>query len=120
MVKYNKDGKEEIWECNAVAICSGLHVEPSIPAVKGIEHVPKVLHSSQFKSREDFGDDKNIMVLGVGETAMDISHLAVTGNTKSVTLCHRGGFVYAPKVYHPSPFVSYCRVLTKFRSYPSL
>lgn len=97
-MKYYKDGKEEVWECDAVAICSGLHVEPSMPAIRGIENVPKVLHSSQFKSREDFGDGKNIMVLGVGETAMDISYLAVTGKAKSVTLCHRGGFVYAPKV----------------------
>lgn len=48
-------------------------------------------------------EGKNICILGVGETAMDISHMAVTSNTKSVTLCHRRGFVYAPKVLFPPP-----------------
>lgn len=100
-VKYfNVDyGKEEVWECDAVAVCSGLHVEPAMPSIRGIENVPNVMHSSQFKGRKDFGDAEHIMVLGVGETAMDIAHLAVTGyQKKQVTLCHRGGFVYAPKI----------------------
>ncbi|KAK0102097.1 hypothetical protein ONS96_006060 [Cadophora gregata f. sp. sojae] len=91
-----KTNKE--WECDAVAICSGLHVEPYIPKIKGIENIPQVMHSSQFKARKDFGVGKNVMVLGVGETAMDVSYLAVTSTTKSVTLCHRDGFFFAPKV----------------------
>ncbi len=30
-----------------------------IPEIPGIEKVPTVLHSAKFKSRKDFGEDKN-------------------------------------------------------------
>jgi dimethylaniline monooxygenase (N-oxide forming) len=98
VITFTKDGKSEEWECDAVAVCSGLHVNPDIPEIPGIENVPKVMHSSQFKTRADFGEGTNVMVLGAGETAMDVSHLAVTSPTKSVTMCHRDGWFYAPKV----------------------
>lgn len=91
-------GKEEQWECDAIAICAGLHVTPNIPEIPGIENVPTVIHSSQFKSREQFGENKTIMVMGGGETASDVAFLAVTGNTKQVLMCHRYGFHFAPKV----------------------
>ncbi|PVH82727.1 FAD/NAD(P)-binding domain-containing protein [Cadophora sp. DSE1049] len=98
LVNYTEGSISEEWECDAVAICSGLHVEPYVPHINGIEKIPKVLHSSQFKGREDFGVGEDVMVLGVGETAMDVSYLAVTSPTKSVTICHRDGFFFAPKV----------------------
>ncbi|PHH85251.1 hypothetical protein CDD83_702 [Cordyceps sp. RAO-2017] len=96
------DGREFLWDCDAVAICSGLHVHPNIPDVPGIEKVPKVLHSSQFKRRSQFGEGTNVIVCGAGETGMDIAHLAVTSPTASVTLCHRDGFFCAPKII-PTP-----------------
>lgn len=98
MISFSQNDKAEEWECDAVAVCSGLHVKPDIPSLKGIENVSVVMHSSEFKSRSDFGEGKNVMILGAGETAMDLSYLAVTSPTKSVTLCHRDGFFYAPKV----------------------
>ena len=100
VVTFKKQGQEqESWECDSVAICTGLHVEPHIPHVEGIEHVPVVIHSSKFKGKTDFGEDKNIVVLGVGETGMDIAHLAVTSpNPQSVTICHRRGFLGGPKI----------------------
>lgn len=101
MIRYSKNGTELEWDCDALAVCSGLHVDPYIPNIPGIENVPRVLHSSEFKRREDFGVDKQVVVLGVGETAMDLSYLAITSPTKSVTICHRDGFYYAPKVMTP-------------------
>ncbi|OIW30704.1 FAD/NAD(P)-binding domain-containing protein [Coniochaeta ligniaria NRRL 30616] len=97
VIHYRKDGKEMTWECDAVAVCSGLHVTPSIPNVPGIENVPVVKHSAEFKSREEFGTDKTIVVLGTGETGIDLAYLAVTSPTKRVLLCHRDGFLGAPK-----------------------
>ena len=98
LITYMKNGAEESWGCDAVAVCTGLHIEPAMPHIPGIEHVEQVMHSSQFKTRNDFGKGKNILILGAGETAMDIAHLAINSPTKSVTLCHRDGFVHAPKV----------------------
>jgi dimethylaniline monooxygenase (N-oxide forming) len=97
LVYYEKDGQVSSWACDAIAVCSGLHVTPNIPAIHGIENVPAVIHSSQFKSTSQLGVGQNILIVGSGETGMDIAHMAVTSNSKSVTLCHRDGFHVAPK-----------------------
>lgn len=99
----NGDVQSE-WTCDAVALCSGVNAKPILPQIAGIERVPTVLHSSEFKTRKQFGEGTNIVVLGAGETAMDLAHLAVTSPTKSVTLCHRDGFFCAPKVAQFRPF----------------
>jgi len=66
--------------------------------IPGIEKVPVVLHSSEFKTREQFGEGKTVVILGVGETGMDIGYMAVNSPTKRVVMCHRGGWVFAPRV----------------------
>ena len=86
-------------------MCSGLHVTPNIPPIEGLGNVPIAMHSSDFKERSQFGVDKDILIVGSGETGMDIAHLAVTSDTKSVTLCHRDGFHCAPKASFSIPLV---------------
>lgn len=94
--------KKEIW-FDAIAICSGLHVYPDRPHIPGLlQGVKHMFHSSEFKTREQFGENTNVVILGAGETAMDLAYLAVTSPTKSVTLCHRDGFLCGPKVSVPS------------------
>lgn len=88
----------ESWECDAVAICFGLHIDPYVPQILGIEYVLRVFLSSEYKQRKDCGKRKNVMILGVGENAMDLSYLVMTSPTKSVTLCHHDGLFFAPKV----------------------
>ncbi|KAK4669038.1 uncharacterized protein QC764_0108450 [Podospora pseudoanserina] len=91
-------GKQKSWTCDAIAVCSGLHVTPNLPEIPGLEdHVPLVMHSSQFKSSSQFGTNKTVMMLGSGETGADIAYLAVTSPTKQVVMCHRSGFHFAPK-----------------------
>ncbi|RDA89766.1 hypothetical protein CP533_3571 [Ophiocordyceps camponoti-saundersi (nom. inval.)] len=96
------EGREFRWNCDAVAVCTGLHVDPYVPHIPGIEKVPVVMHSSRLKRREQFGRGANIVVCGAGETAMDLAHLAVTSTTASVTICHRDGWFCAPKII-PTP-----------------
>jgi cation diffusion facilitator CzcD-associated flavoprotein CzcO len=91
-------GSESEIVCDAIAVCSGLHVIPEMPTIEGIENVPQVFHSSEVKSRKQFDENTNVVVLGAGETAMDIAWLAITAPTKSVTLCSRDGFYCGPKV----------------------
>ncbi|KAI0884064.1 FAD/NAD(P)-binding domain-containing protein [Annulohypoxylon maeteangense] len=107
-VTYLYGGRQQTWECDAVAVCSGLHVNPSIPEVRGIEKVPVVLHSSRLKRREQFGVGKTVLILGSGETGADVSLLAVTSPTKRVVLCHRNGFHLAPK-RNPNPRLIFAR-----------
>lgn len=100
MVGYQPDGAPNIceWECDAVAVCSGLHLTPSIPHIPGIERVQMVMHSSDFQARKQFGVGKTVLVIGSGETGADIAYLAVTSSTRRVIMSHRNGFHLAPKV----------------------
>jgi dimethylaniline monooxygenase (N-oxide forming) len=100
ILHYLELGQECFWYCDAVAICSGLHVTPNIPPIEGLSNVPMVMHSSDFKEKRQFGVGKDVLIVGSGETGMDVAHMAVTSNTKSVTLCHRDGFHVAPKVFY--------------------
>ncbi|KAI3336822.1 FAD/NAD(P)-binding domain-containing protein [Xylariaceae sp. AK1471] len=94
---FTKEQQENTWQCDAVAICSGLHVDPNIPHIQGIERVPVVIHSSQFNKKEQFGIDKTVLVLGAGETGADVAVLAISSPTKKVVMCHRNGFHLATK-----------------------
>ncbi|KAK0725925.1 hypothetical protein B0H67DRAFT_642281 [Lasiosphaeris hirsuta] len=85
------------YGCNGLAVCSGLHVTPNIPTLEGIENVPKVFHSADFKTKSQFGVDKTVLVLGTGETGMDVAYMAVNSPTRRVLLSHRDGFLCAPK-----------------------
>jgi len=91
------DGKEIEWECDALAVCSGVHSQPHIPDIPGIENIPTVMHSSEFKKREQMGKDTTVMVLGSGETGADMAYLGITSPTKRVVLCHKDGWIGAPK-----------------------
>lgn len=101
-VHYRKDGADLTWDCDAIAVCTGLHVIPNLPSLPGADRVPVVKHSSEFKTREEFGKDKTVVILGTGETGIDLAHLAVTSPTQRVVICHRDGFLGAPKVI-PNP-----------------
>lgn len=99
VVYETNKGEQFEWDCDAVAVCSGLHVEPNIPDIEGLENVPQVIHSSAFKSRKQFRSSRTVMIVGSGETGADISYLAVTTPTvERVILCHRDGVHFAPKV----------------------
>lgn len=116
-------GETSEWECDAIAVCSGLHVTPHIPDIPGIEHVPVKMHSSQFKEKKQFGVGKTVMILGSGETGSDLSWMAVTSQTKRVVMCHRSGFHFAPKVDAPEPqglFSATCIGILKQRSLDEL
>lgn len=111
------DGADMKWECDAVSVCTGLHVTPNIPDVKGIDKVKVVKHSSQFKKRDEFPQGGTVVVLGTGETGMDIAHLAVTSPTKRVVLCHRQGFLGAPKARQPINLCENTRTNDHYREF---
>ncbi|KAK4180451.1 hypothetical protein QBC36DRAFT_355126 [Triangularia setosa] len=90
IITYQHRGSPQTqeYECDAVAICSGLHVTPNIPNIKGM---------AQFKERSQFGVGKTVLILGSGETAMDLGYFAMQCPTKRVLMSHRDGFLCAPK-----------------------
>lgn len=98
IIHYTKDGHSSKWACDAVAICSGLFSVPNIPNILGIENVPIILHSWEVREKAQFGVGKDVVIVGSGDSALEMAHLAATADTKSVTVTHRGGFLIAPKV----------------------
>ncbi|TFY82963.1 hypothetical protein EWM64_g1049 [Hericium alpestre] len=89
-----------------VAICTGLHVSPAVPDIPGIEHVlnnhegdskPAVFHSAQYKSRSQLAG-RRVMILGTGETGMDLAYESAKAGAKEVVLCSRAGFLSFPKI----------------------
>ncbi|KAL5594051.1 hypothetical protein BROUX41_001103 [Berkeleyomyces rouxiae] len=89
---------------DGIAVCTGLHTEPNMPLFPGAERAPVVLHSSQLKTRAQFGQDTNVLVLGAGETGLDMAHLSVTSGAKRTVLSHRSGFFCGPKII-PRPII---------------
>jgi dimethylaniline monooxygenase (N-oxide forming) len=98
-----KDGpgaavEPEAFDCSHLAICTGLHVQPNIPQIPGIEFLQgDAFHSSLYKDRSQL-QDHDILLLGCGETAMDIAYEAIKAPARSVTMCFRTGFLSFPKV----------------------
>ncbi|KAG6850532.1 hypothetical protein H0H93_012148 [Arthromyces matolae] len=87
-----------------VVVCTGLHVIPSIPSIPGVKYFadahsngPTAIHSHKYKSRSQIAN-KRVMILGTGETGLDIAYEAVKAGATEVTLCSRSGFLSFPKV----------------------
>lgn len=72
-VKYtskHNDNREQTFDCSHIAICTGLHVEPNIPSIPGIENINgEIFHSSSYKKRSQL-TGRDVLVMGCGETAM--------------------------------------------------
>jgi len=88
---------------HAVAICSGLHNVPKIPAEEELPGIgafkadPNTIciHSSEYKEKSIF-QNRNVLILGCGETAMDITKRAVLGQANSIGIVVREGFLSIP------------------------
>jgi dimethylaniline monooxygenase (N-oxide forming) len=96
-IDNRQGGKHRVYDCTHIAICTGLHVKPNVPNIPGIEHVKgDVFHSSQYKLRSQL-TGRNVLILGCGETAMDIAYEAIKSDATNVTMCFRTGFLSFPK-----------------------
>lgn len=113
-----RKARTEDWEdapttvhAKYLVLCTGLHVIPSIPTIPGIEYVlnpteeiekrqgrpkPTAFHSVDYKSRDQLRG-RRVMILGTGETGMDIAYESAKAGAEEAVLCTRGGFLSFPK-----------------------
>ena len=82
---------------DAIAVCSGTHTEPSLPAwarggAAGLsEFGGRILHSSEFEHAADFAG-RRVLVVGLGESGSDVALLvARTGASTRVGISSRRG-----------------------------
>lgn len=92
-----RHGHAEEWD--AVAVCSGLHNVPSVPTFPGQgTYTGSMFHSAEYKDPAMF-KDKDVLVVGSGETGFDVGYAAATNGARSVTLSTRHGFVSVPAMF---------------------
>ncbi|KAM5148086.1 dimethylaniline monooxygenase [N-oxide-forming] 2-like [Mantella aurantiaca] len=85
-VTTESDEKKKTAIFDAILVCTGQHVDPEIPinGLPGIKNFKgKVLHSREYK-RPDGYDGKRVLIVGMGNTGVDIS----------TELCTRASQVY--------------------------
>ncbi|KAJ7168185.1 hypothetical protein C8R43DRAFT_983359 [Mycena crocata] len=129
VVSYVTKASSGEWESTVqtikasyVALCTGLHVIPSIPNISGIEHVlnrenhelgavpPAAYHSTEYKLRAQLAG-RRVMIMGTGETGMDLAYESAKAGAKEVVLCSRSGFLSFPKALNDFEIFGY-----KFKS----
>lgn len=95
--RNDKDNQEVVEHFDWVAICSGLHTTPNIPVLPQESRFRgQILHSSLYKDPSIFSN-KRVLVLGSGETAMDICFRAVQNpDCGNVAMNVRRGFLSIP------------------------
>ena len=80
---------------DAVCVCSGLHEAPYVPEIPGLDAFDgEVLHSSEYKDKALF-EGKRVLVVGCGETGMDLAYRAVQVASQAA-MSIRNGFLSVP------------------------
>jgi dimethylaniline monooxygenase (N-oxide forming) len=86
-------GTESTHEVDAVAVCTGIHQVPAIPALPGLERFRgQVLHSAHYKSPETIRGQSAVFI-GAGESGGDIIGEASRHLERAYLSLRRGVFV---------------------------
>lgn len=103
-ITHLPSGTTHTIRAKKVVITTGLHVLPNIPSIDGLTanvasggKGPKWIHSSSYKSRDQLRG-KKVLVLGCGETGMDVAYESVLAPAEKVWMGIRTGFLSFPKV----------------------
>jgi dimethylaniline monooxygenase (N-oxide forming) len=97
------DDKDNIYNSKYVIVTSGVHSKKTLPKNINLDKFNgKVMHSQQYKKLTSEFDDKNILVIGGGETASDIAN-EITINANKVYWAIPNGQWFLPKINTISP-----------------
>ncbi|MCM2268966.1 MAG: NAD(P)-binding domain-containing protein [Thermoanaerobaculia bacterium] len=84
------DGRRSAERFDAVAVCSGLHQDPHLPAVPGLASFPgDVLHGSRYRRPEQVAG-RRVLVVGAGESGADIVAEVARHAAETVLSLRRG------------------------------
>ncbi|KFU91204.1 Dimethylaniline monooxygenase [N-oxide-forming] 1, partial [Chaetura pelagica] len=105
-VVTEKDGKQTLHIFDAVMVCSGNFYEPSLPlhCFPGIERFQgQYFHSRQYKHPDVF-QGKRVLVVGMGNSGVDIAVEASRVATKVTISTSRGAWVLSRVFDHGYPW----------------
>lgn len=96
VVRHLNNSSEEEFFFSAVMVCTGQFSQPSIPSVPGMELFQgRVRHSHSYKNPSGL-PGKRVVVVGLGNSALDISLEAAQCEAASVHLVVRSGVNILP------------------------
>ncbi|CAD6192434.1 unnamed protein product [Caenorhabditis auriculariae] len=82
------NGSEEHFD--KLMLCTGHHAQPYHPQLRDIQKFQgKVMHAYEYRNMKGF-EDKNVVLLGIGNSALDIA-VDIAKIAKSVTISTRRG-----------------------------
>ncbi|KAL4875868.1 flavin monooxygenase-like protein [Aspergillus karnatakaensis] len=94
-LRYSKTKRTEptVRQFDRVVLATGIGALPVTPEIKGIEKFSgTVIHSQQFKNPDDFVG-KNVMVVGLNNSAGDTA-TSLVGVADKIYLSHRRGAIF--------------------------
>lgn len=108
-----EDGNTEIY--TAVCVANGHHWDPRYPnpALPG-EFGGKMLHSHDYRTPDIFCGKKNVLVVGIGNSACDIACEAARNTDGKVWISTRSGAYIMPKYLQGRPLDQYSKPLKKY------
>lgn len=95
-----------------VAVCSGHHALPSLPTFRGQDKFRgRIMHSAEFKDAfTNRADHQRVLVVGIGNSAVDAAVNCAAAGDSTVTLSTRSGAWVAPNYIFGYPTDLYaCR-----------
>ena len=98
ITQKNGEETEESRNYRALIVANGHHWNPRWPNPPFAGHFEgETMHSHFYKTPEIFQPDKNVVVLGIGNSALDIACEAARTSRGQVTLATRSGAHIIPK-----------------------
>jgi cation diffusion facilitator CzcD-associated flavoprotein CzcO len=95
------NGKTLLYD--AVIVASGHHWKPRYPDFEGTFE-GKTLHAHDYKTPDIFQNDPNVLVVGIGNSGVDIACEAARNTTGKVWISTRSGAYILPKYIMGIPF----------------
>ncbi|KAB5531320.1 flavin-binding monooxygenase-like-domain-containing protein [Coniochaeta sp. 2T2.1] len=87
-----------------VVVVTGMLNLPNMPKFKGSElFTGSLIHSRQFRDASQY-KGKNVILVGIGASAVDIQSFLVSAGANKVYLSHRGSFVVLPRTVKGKAF----------------
>ncbi len=97
------DQHEQSWLFDHVVVCNGTHQTPKLPDFKGRDRFRgDIQHSSIYKNNKNYVD-KNVVCVGLGETASDIVYEISCVSKKCILSIRRKHYIvprYFPELSH--------------------
>jgi len=98
-VEVSTPGGTDVLECDAIAVCAGLHGQHVVPEPPG-EFRGRKVHAAEIKDFDMFGSGRTTVVVGGGEMGAELAHAAATAG-KGILSLRRG--ITCIGQYYPLP-----------------